>query len=124
MDFPVYLLRLGEEWQVVFPKDEADIGHTDFWEQTVSHLVAKHYKIPQPKLANLPYSERRARIVGNTIYYGGRPKPDLLQAIHKATGNNQLAFCFDEHERRLKEEVLELRRLVRRYLVSDRNFHR
>jgi len=121
MDFPVYVLRFGEEWQVVFPKDQTDTGHTDFWEQTVSFLVAKHFKIPQLKLVNLPYSQRRARIVGNRVYYGGRPEIGLLQAIRKATGNNELILCFDDHERRLKEDVLELRRLIRRYSVSDQN---
>jgi hypothetical protein len=121
MDFPVYLLRLGQDWQVVFPAGKTDMGHTDFWEETVSRIVAHHYKIPREKLMNLPYSERRARIVGNQVYYGGRRDPDLLEAIRKATGNSELAFCFDEHERRLKEDVLELRRLVRRYSVNDRN---
>jgi len=114
MVFPVYLLRHGREWQVVFPEDRSDIGHTDFWEQTVSHIVAKQFRIPQPMLANMPYCERRARIVGDKVYYGGRPDPDLLAAIRNATGNEELVLCFDEHERRLREDVLELRRLVRR----------
>ena len=65
MVFPVYFLRLGKDWQVVFPKDKPDIGHTDFWEETVSRIVADHYKIPRPKLVNLPYCQPRARIVGN-----------------------------------------------------------
>jgi hypothetical protein len=112
MVFPVYLLRFGDSWQVVFPKNKADISHSDFWEQTVSHVVADYYKIPQPKLANLPYCQRRARIVDRTVFYGGRPEPDLLQAIRKAAGNKDLVFCFDEHERRLKADVLALRKLI------------
>jgi hypothetical protein len=119
--YPVYLLRLGKQWKVVFPENKEDLGHTDFWEQSVSRLVAKHFQIPQVKLANLPYSQRRARIVGNTAYYGGRPEPEVLQAVREATGNGDLVFCFDEHERRLTEDVREFRRLVRRHTVNDRN---
>lgn len=122
--YPVYLLRLGKKWNVVFPENKEDIGHTDFWEKTVAHLVAKHFKIPQAKLTNLPYSQRRARIVGNTVYYGGRPEPDVLQAVRQTTGNDLLVFCFDEHERRLREDVLEFRRLVRRHAVNAQNLPR
>jgi hypothetical protein len=120
MRYPLYLLRRGKGWQVVFPEDKADIGHADFWENTVSVLVGARCNIPQVELANLPYCQRRARIVGDVVYYGGRPEPDLLEAIRKATGNAKLAFCYDEHERRLKEDVLELRKLVRRYSGNDR----
>jgi hypothetical protein len=119
MDFPVYLLRLGEKWQVVVPNELVDLGHTDFWEQTVSHVVADYYKIPQAKLANLPYCQRRARVVGDKIYFGGRPEPELLHAIRAKTGNLKLDFIFDEHEKRLREDVLELRRLIRRHFVND-----
>lgn len=114
MSFPIYLLRLGKEWRIVFPDDQNDIGHTEFWEQTVSHLVAKYFGIPQPKLVNLPYCQRRARIVDDTVYFGGRFRSDLLRAIRKAVANERLSFCFDEHERRLREDVLEFRRLIRR----------
>jgi hypothetical protein len=121
VDFPIYLLRLDEQWQIEIPNNKEDIGHTDFWEQAVSGIVADFYKIPRAKLVNLPYCQRRARIVGNKAYFGGRPDADLLHAIQSATGNANLVFCFDGHERRLKEDVLEFRRLVRRYSVNDRN---
>jgi hypothetical protein len=117
--FPLYLLRLGQGWQIVFPANKEDIGHTDFWEQTASHLVARHFKIPQPKLANLPYSQRRARVVGDSVYYGERPDPELLPLLRAAVGNEELAFCFDEHEKRLREDVRQFRRLVGRYTISD-----
>jgi len=122
--YPVYLLRLNKKWRVIFPENREDIGHTDFWEQTVSRLVASQFKVPHAKLANLPYSQRRARIVGNTAYYGGRHDPDLLRAIRKATGNKELVFCFDEHERRLREEVVEFRRLVRRAINGQNQSQR
>jgi hypothetical protein len=113
MTYPVYLLQLGDELRIVFPADKSDIGHTDFWEQTASHIVAQHYGIPQRKLVNLPYCQRRARIVGNTVYYGEQPDPALLGHIREAVGNDALVCCRDEHERRLKEDVRQLRRLVR-----------
>lgn len=115
--FPIYLLRFDGEWEIVFPGD--DIGHADFWEQTVSFLVAERFGIPQKKLENLPYCQRRARIVEpDIIYYGGKPDPDLLKAIRMAVGNTSLEFCHDDHERRLREDVSQFKRLVHRYAVS------
>ena len=119
--FPLYLLRFGQEWKVIFPEDREDVGHTDFWEQTVSHLIAQHYRIPVAKLANLPYCQRRARVVGNRIYYGGKPDPELLEMIRREVGNTKLAFYHDDHEKRLKEDVLKFRRLVRLFSISGQN---
>ena len=119
--YPIYLLRFEDKWQVVFPEGKQDIGHTDFWEQTVSFVVAEHYKIPQMKLENVPYSQRRARIVGDTIWYGGKPDPDLLKAIRKAADNKHLVFRYDDHERRLREDVSQFNGLVHRYAASSQN---
>lgn len=113
--FPVYLLKLEEQWRIVFPNDRADIGHMDYWEQTISHIVAQHYGIPQKKLANLPYCQRRARIVDNKVYYGEKPDAELLNLLRKAVGNDQLVFVYEDHEKRLREDVLEFRRLIGRY---------
>jgi hypothetical protein len=117
--FPIYLLRLGDEWKVVFPMAKADIGHTDFWEHTVSRIVAEHYQIPQFELLNLPYGQRRARVVGDKVFYGESPEPALLQVIRKVLGNEHLVFCHDEHEKRLREDVRQFRRLLRRYRLGD-----
>jgi hypothetical protein len=114
--FPLYLLKLGDDWKVVFPEDRADIPHPDFWEQTVSHIVARHYRIPQKRLANLPYCQRRARVVGNKVYMGARcPDPKLVTLVRESLGNEGLTFAFDEHERRLREDVRQFKRLVRRH---------
>lgn len=112
--FPLYLLRFGRRWQVVSPENNEDIGHTEFWECTVSHLVAAYYRVPHRRLANLPYCQRRARVVGDRVYYGGRPDPDLLSAIRSVVGNGQLVFVYDGHERRLREDVRLFRSLVSR----------
>jgi hypothetical protein len=119
--FPIYLLQLGDEWRIVFPVPKADIGHTDFWEHTVCRMVSEHYQIPQFELLNLPYSQRRARVVREKVCYGESYDTALLQMIRKAVGNDDLVFCHDEHEKRLREDVREFRRLLRRYRISDRN---
>lgn len=119
--FPLYLLKLGDNWQVVFPEDKADVGHTDFWEQTVSKLVAKHFNIPASRVANLPYCQRRARVVGDMVYYGGKPAPFLLRLIRQSLRNKKLVFVHDDHERRLREDVREFSRLVERYRVTGQN---
>jgi len=116
--YPIYLLNLGGKFRVVLPEPRTDVGHTEFWESTVSLVVAEHYGIPQRLLRNLPYCQRRARIVGNIVYYGGKPTPILLRLIRKATGNRKLVFAFDDHEKRLRHDVAEFRRLVRRFRRS------
>jgi hypothetical protein len=112
--FPIYILHLGASVQIVFPENREDIGHTDFWDDTVCLLVARHFQIPPRKLSNLPYCQRRARIVGNKVYYGETPDPDLLRLIREAIGNPELVFCYDDHEKRIPLEVLQFKRLVRR----------
>lgn len=103
--FPIYILRLGKRNQIVFPADRADIGHTDFWESVVAPLVAKHYGISSRDLVNLPYCQRRARIVDHTIFYGEEQTPALLAAIRKVLGDDTLEFAYDEHEKRLQHDV-------------------
>jgi hypothetical protein len=113
--FPLYLLRLDGQWQVVSPEDRADLGHSDFWEQTVAQIVAHHHRIPAKHMANLPYCQRRARVVGDKVFYGEKHDRKLLQVIRKALGNRKLVFAFDDHEKRLRLDVLEFRKLARRY---------
>ena len=117
--FPIYLLNLGGKFRAVLPEPRTDVGHTDFWESTVSQIVADHYGIPQRLLRNLPYCQQRARIVGNLVYYGGKPTPILLRLIRKATGNRKLVFAHDDHEKRLRHDVAEFRKLVRRFGRTD-----
>jgi hypothetical protein len=111
--FPIYLLVLGSRIRVVFPEGKEDIGHCDFWERTVAQLVADHYRVPARRLLNLPYCQRRARVCGHSVYYGGKPHPVLLRAIRKALGEQALDFVHDDHERRLRSDVLAFRRLIR-----------
>ncbi len=111
--YPIYILDLDSTIQIVFPDNREDLPHPDFWEQTVCHLVARHFGIPSRRLANLPYCQRRARIVGNKVYYGETHDPDLLRLIREALANSELVFCYDDHEKRLGGDVRQLERLVR-----------
>jgi len=45
----------------------------------------------------------------------GKPDPALLSKIREAVGNDKLVFAFDDHEKRLPEDVRAFRRLIRRY---------
>ena len=101
--FPIYILRLGTEEQVIISPDQIDIGHIEFWEETVAGIVAAHYQLPVKKLINLPYCQRRARVYGNRLYYGEKQDPALLALVQRALGNDDLVFFYDEHERRLEE---------------------
>jgi hypothetical protein len=67
--YPIYILDLHGEELVVFPKDKADISHSEFWEQTVAPLLAKHVSIPLKPLLNLPYCQRRARVSSKGLVF-------------------------------------------------------
>lgn len=110
--YPIYLLQLGKRWKIVFPEGKEDIGHCDYWEQTVSFVVADFFNVPQRRLLNLPYCQRRARVCGNTVYYGEEFRPALLTKIKKAVKKNNLVFAYDIHEQRLGAEVRQFKRLV------------
>jgi hypothetical protein len=113
--FPIYLLELGDGFVVCYPEDLTDIDHSEFWETTASRLVAEHFGIPQRLLANLPYCQRRARVVGKKVFYGEKPEAKLLHLIRKALGNKDLLFVHDDHEKRLEYDVSEFRKLVHRF---------
>ena len=113
--YPIYLLELGDEIQVVFPEGKEDIDHADFWEETASLLVAQHYNVPAAALANLPYSQRQCRVVNKILDYGERDRTKVLRLVQKAVGE-KLTLCYEEHEKRLPEDVRDFRRLLRKYL--------
>jgi len=106
-------LDLGGSVQIVFPENREDLDHPDFWEQSVSHLVARHFGIPPRKLANVPYCQRRARVFGNIVYHGEKHDPDLLRLIRKALQQPDLVFGYDDHEKRLRLEVRLFKKLAR-----------
>jgi hypothetical protein len=97
----------------VFPKNREDLDHPDFWEQTVCHLVARHFGIRPRRLANLPYCQRRARIVGDKAYYGETYDPELLGLVRETLQNLNLFFVYDVHEKRLREDIRLFRKACR-----------
>ena len=110
--YPIYILDLDDD-VIVFATDKADISHSDFWEQTVAPLLARHLSIPLKPLLNLPYCQRRARVsTKGLVFYGERQSKKLLRAIAKATGEPELRWAFDEHEVRLPFDVQDLERLL------------
>ena len=115
--FPVYILDLSGEDRIVFPENREDLSHSEFWETVVTGIVAQHYRIAVARLENLPYCQRRARIVlarnkPPIVYYGEQQSDELLAAIAAAVEIPDLQWRYDDHEKRLEFDVLELRQLI------------
>lgn len=103
--YPIYILE--QPLRIIFPEDKRDIGHVKFWEKVVSKIVAKETGISLYDLNNIPYSCKRARVVGDIVYYGEEQSDDLLSAIKESTGNSNLKFAYDDHEKTLKFDIKE-----------------
>lgn len=100
--YPIYILDLGgTDYSIVFPEGKVDLDHSQFWEDTVVRLVARHFHLPLEELVNMPYCQRRARINGKIVYYGEKTTKRLLKLIEKAVGETGLRFAYDDHEKRL-----------------------
>ena len=116
MNFPIYILDLSGVDRVVYPEDQIDLNHSDFWTSAVAKIVADHFRLPVKRLLNLPYCQRRARIVVTdkeaAIYFGERHTKKLLKLISKSVGLPELQWRFDEHEQRLEFDVTEFNRLL------------
>ena len=85
-----------------------DKNHTEFWEEVVAPIVANKYKVSLSNIINLPYCQRRARIVGDCFYFGEKITKKLLKKIEKAVGH-KLRHAYDEHETRCDISVSEFR---------------
>jgi len=101
--FPLYILDDNTLIIVV-----SDTSHCDFWESTVAAIVAEKHELPLSAILNLPYCQRRARIVGTRLYCGEEVSPALLRSIEAATGRT-LKLIYDEHETRCLISVAEFR---------------
>lgn len=99
--FPIYIL---DDDSIFFIKK--DMSHVEFWEETVSKIVAKKYLISSSDIINLPYCQRRARIVDNKLYCGEKLSKKLIKKIEQEVGF-KLNYIFDEHETRCKINVSE-----------------
>ena len=92
--FPIYIL---DDDSVLFLKK--DISHTKFWQKQVAAVVAKKFAVPLSEILNLPYCQRRARIVGNKLYCGERLSKKAIKKIEGSVGL-KLKHCHDDHEKR------------------------
>lgn len=107
--YPIYILA---DDQIVFPEGKKDLGHCEFWEETVHKIVATLFHVPAARLINLPYCQRRARICLGKVYYGEKFDRSLLVKIKKAVQEKKLEFAFDDHERRLVHDVRMFDRII------------
>ena len=107
--FPIYIL---DDDTVLYVKD--DVNHVDYWYDTVSKIVADKHGILQKRLLNLPYCQRRARVVGSSFYCGEKITKKLLKKIEK-TLDRKLKYIYDEHETRCEINVSEFNSLRNPY---------
>lgn len=105
--FPLYIL--DDDTLVIVV---SDMSHCDFWESTVAAIVAEERGLRMSDILNLPYCQRRARIVGNRLYCGEEVSPALLRSIEAATGRH-LTLVSDEHEARCSISVADFTSLVK-----------
>lgn len=105
MSFPIYIL---DDDTIIFTKK--DLNHVEFWEDEVCEILSQKTNIPKKRLINLPYCQRRARIVGEHLYFGEKISKVLLKKISK-TVSVDLKFVYDEHEKRLSYDVSKFKSL-------------
>ena len=101
--YPLYIL---DDDTIVFTKE--DVNHVDFWNEQVAKKVSEMYKIPVHRLLNIPYCQRRARIVGNNLFCGEQLSLDLVNKIKKVLNKKVLKVVYDQHETVLKYDVMIL----------------
>lgn len=109
MSFPIYILDHGE---IVIPEKQEDIPHAEFWKTKVAAIIAKKYQIPVWSLLNLPYCQKRARVVGDIIYHGDEIKRSTLVKIRKAINNKNAKLIHDDHEKTLEYDVAKFKGLI------------
>lgn len=101
--FPVYLLDDGH---VLFARE--DLGHVEFWERSVAAEVSRRFGVPLPVILDLPYCQRRGRVVGGVFYCGERLSRAEMRAVEGVLGMG-LRLVYDDHERRCAISLGEFR---------------
>lgn len=104
--FPIYIL---DDDTILY--EVSSKTHPEFWEATVAQAMATKFGLAKSDIINLPYCQRRGRVVGNTFYCGEKISKKLLIRISKAVGV-KLVARYDEHESRCSLELADLRGLV------------
>jgi len=106
ISYPIYIL---DDDTIVFTKE--DLNHVDFWNQKVAKKVSELYNIPVHRLLNIPYCQRRARIVGNILFCGEELSIDLINKIKTVLNKRVLKVVYDQHETVLPYDVMILNNL-------------
>ena len=104
--YPIYIL---DDDSIVFTKK--DINHVDFWNEQVAKKVSEMYNIPVHRLLNIPYCQRRARIVGNNLFCGEKLSVDLVNKIKTVLNKKVLKVVYDQHETILPYDLIILNNL-------------
>ena len=99
--FPVYILDDDTITYIL-----KDVTHVEYWFKVVSKIVAKKNKILRRKIINLPYCQKRARVVGNCFYCGEKITKKTFKKIEK-TLKRKLKYIYDEHETRCEINLEE-----------------
>lgn len=103
--FPVYLLDDGT---VIFVRE--DLGHTEFWERRAAAEASRLLSVPLDGILNLPYCQRRGRVVGEVFYCGEVLSRAELRSVERAVGM-RLRHVHDDHETRCALSVGEFNAL-------------
>ena len=101
--YPFYIIATNGWWMVVASPLHKDIKHTTLWELIVARMVASECGLNYNDIKNLPYSQLRGRIVGNTLYYGDEFSFKQKEAIKASLGD--FKFVYDEHEKMSEYDV-------------------
>lgn len=107
--FPLYLLDDGS---VFFARE--DLGHVEFWEREVALEVSRRFRVPLSGVLNLPYCQRRGRVVWDILYCGDRLSRVELKSVERAVGI-RLRVVHDDHETRCALSHGEFRALSSPY---------
>ena len=103
--FPVYLLDDGS---VFFARE--DLGHTEFWEREVALEASRRLGVPLDGILDLPYCQRRGRVVGGVLYCGEGLSLIELRSVERSVGM-RLRVVHDDHETRCVLSLGEFRAL-------------
>jgi hypothetical protein len=106
ISYPIYIL---DDDTIVFTKE--DLNHVDFWNEQVAKRVSELYNIPVHRLLNIPYCQRRARIVGNNLFCGEELSVELVNKIKTVLNKKVLKVVYDQHETVLPYDVMILNSL-------------
>jgi hypothetical protein len=69
------------------------------------------YRIPVHRLLNIPYCQRRARVVGNNLFCGEELSLDLVNKIKTVLNKKVLKVVYDQHETTLAYDVMIINNL-------------